>query len=46
MRAVAAAGHAIGDHTWDHPSLIYRLNAELRRQIERTRAAVFDASRR
>jgi peptidoglycan/xylan/chitin deacetylase (PgdA/CDA1 family) len=43
-RAVVAAGHAIGGHTWDHPNLIYSTEADVRRQLERTRAAIFDAT--
>ncbi len=43
VRAVVEAGHTIGNHSWDHPRLIFASNAELRRQIERTQSAVFDA---
>ena len=43
VRALAAAGHTIGNHSWDHPRLIFASNAELRRQIEQTQSAVFDA---
>lgn len=43
VRALVAAGHIIGNHSWDHPRLIFARDAELRRQIERTQAAVFDA---
>jgi peptidoglycan-N-acetylglucosamine deacetylase len=43
VRALAAAGHVIGNHSWDHPRLVFASNAELRRQIQRTQAAIFDA---
>ena len=43
VRALAAAGHAIGNHSWDHPRLIFASNAELRRQVEQTQSAIFDA---
>ena len=34
-RALVAAGHAIGSHTWDHPNLIFGSAAEVRRQLQR-----------
>lgn len=43
VRALVAAGHVIGNHSWDHPPLIFATDAELRSQVERTQAAVFDA---
>ena len=43
VRAVVAAGHTVGNHSWDHPRLIFASDAELRRQIERTQAAILDA---
>ena len=43
VRALATAGHAIGNHSWDHPRLIFASNAELRRQVEQTQTAIFDA---
>ncbi len=43
VRALASAGHAIGNHSWDHPRLIFASNTELRRQVEQTQSAVFDA---
>ncbi len=42
VRALASSGHTIGNHSWDHPRLIFASNAELRSQIERTRKAIFD----
>lgn len=42
-RKVAARGHEIGNHTWSHPNLVFSSRAELRRQLEDTRMALFDA---
>lgn len=39
-RHVAEAGHAIGNHSYDHPRLIWVTNRELRSQIERTQKAI------
>jgi len=43
-RALVAAGHAIGSHTWSHPNLIFSSKAEVRRQLEQTRQAILDAT--
>ena len=43
-RAVAAAGHAIGNHSWDHPNFIFSPADEVRQQLERTQQAIFDAT--
>jgi peptidoglycan/xylan/chitin deacetylase (PgdA/CDA1 family) len=43
VRALASSGHVIGNHSWDHPRLIFASSAELRRQVERTQSAIFDA---
>jgi len=43
VRALASAGHVVGNHSWDHPRLIFASNAELRSQIGRTQKAIFDA---
>src|SRR5271169_202884 len=43
-RALVAAGHAIGIHTWDHPNLIFASAAETRRQLQQTRQAILDAT--
>lgn len=43
-RAVAAAGHAVGNHTWDHPNLIFSPAAEVRRQLQRAQQAIHDAT--
>src|ERR1700747_3279372 len=42
-REVAKAGHIIGTHTFTHPLLIFRSEAEIRRQISACRAALEDA---
>jgi peptidoglycan/xylan/chitin deacetylase (PgdA/CDA1 family) len=41
-RAVAAAGHEIGNHTWSHPNLIWCSSARVRHQLERTAKALAD----
>jgi peptidoglycan/xylan/chitin deacetylase (PgdA/CDA1 family) len=43
VRALASAGHVIGNHSWDHPRLIFASSAKLRSQIERTQNAIFEA---
>ncbi len=43
-RAVVAAGHAVGSHTWSHPNLIFQQVTELRRQLVQTRQAILDAT--
>ncbi len=43
VRAVAEAGHAIGNHSWNHPRLIFASDADLRRQVQQTQSAIFDA---
>jgi peptidoglycan-N-acetylglucosamine deacetylase len=43
VRALADSGHAIGNHSWDHPRLIFASDSELRSQVERTQEAVLDA---
>ena len=43
VRALASARHTIGNHSWDHPRLIFASNSELRSQIERTQKTIFDA---
>jgi peptidoglycan/xylan/chitin deacetylase (PgdA/CDA1 family) len=42
-RAVAAAGHAIGNHTFTHPLLTFKSGAEIRQQLSDCRAALHDA---
>ena len=43
-RAIVDAGHAIGSHTWDHPNLIFASAPEVRRQLQQTQQAIFDAT--
>ena len=43
VRALASAGHEIGNHSWNHPRLIFASNAELRRQVHQTQSAIIDA---
>jgi len=43
-RAIVAAGHAIGSHTWDHPNLIFCSASEVRRQLEQSHKAIMDAT--
>ena len=40
VRSVAAAGHAIGNHTWSHPTMPLRSAAQIREEMRRTRDAV------
>jgi len=45
-RAVADAGHVIGNHTFTHPLLIFKSEAEIRRQLSDCQAALEDATGR
>jgi len=42
-RAIAQAGHVIGNHTFTHPALIFKSNSEIRRELEQCRSALEDA---
>lgn len=44
LRDVAAAGHSLGIHTWDHPNLLFAGSAETRSQLERTRRIIFETT--
>ncbi len=44
LRAIVAAGHELGIHTWDHPNLIFATPSVTRSQIERTRNIIFDTA--
>ncbi|MCU1286147.1 MAG: polysaccharide deacetylase [Acidobacteriales bacterium] len=46
VRAIADAGHALGNHTFSHPNLTYVSMEKLRREIEDTEAAIADATGR
>lgn len=37
---IARAGHALGNHTWDHPHLIVQSRAAMRSELVRTDAAI------
>ncbi len=43
-RAVLAAGHELGIHTWDHPNLIFAGASAIRSQIESTQSIIFDTT--
>jgi len=43
-RALVAAGHAVGSHTWDHPNLIFCSASEVRRQLELAQKVIFDVT--
>ena len=42
-RAITGAGHAIGNHTFSHPNLIFRTGAQTCREIGQCDAAIEDA---
>ena len=42
-RQIAQAGHAIGNHTWDHPNLIFTRPREVESQIKRCAEALEEA---
>jgi polysaccharide deacetylase family sporulation protein PdaB len=43
-RAVVAAGHAIGNHSYDHRNLLTRTNAQVRAEILKTEEIIQDAT--
>jgi peptidoglycan/xylan/chitin deacetylase (PgdA/CDA1 family) len=43
VRRLVASGHAIGNHTWNHPNLIFCSPAETCRQLSDTQKAIEDA---
>ena len=43
-RAVAQAGHAIGNHAYSHPNLIFADTARLRQELEQTSRAIEEAT--
>ncbi|MGO9084068.1 MAG: polysaccharide deacetylase family protein [Candidatus Sulfotelmatobacter sp.] len=43
VRQVAAAGHVVGNHTFNHPLLIFKPESEIRRELTDCRAALQDA---
>lgn len=44
VRRAVAEGHAIGNHSWDHPDLGKLDAAQVRSQVDRCHAAVVDAT--
>ena len=40
VRAVVAAGHELGNHTWTHQDLAFQSTPQTRRQLERGREAI------
>lgn len=40
VRRIVAEGHALGNHTWDHPHLIVQSRAAMRTELERTDATI------
>jgi len=43
VRQIAQAGHAVGNHTFTHPLLIFKSASEIRRELIETHAALHDA---
>jgi peptidoglycan/xylan/chitin deacetylase (PgdA/CDA1 family) len=43
VRAIAQAGHVVGNHTFTHPLLIFKSAAEIRKELSDCRAALQDA---
>ena len=43
VREIASAGHAIGNHTYTHPLLIFQSESEIRKQLSDCRAVIRDA---
>src|ERR1700687_4841330 len=43
-RAVSAAGHAIGNHSFTHPNLIFASEAKLRAELDETSQAIEEAT--
>lgn len=42
-REIVQAGHVLGNHTFTHPLLTFKSEAEIRRELEQCRAALQDA---
>jgi peptidoglycan/xylan/chitin deacetylase (PgdA/CDA1 family) len=42
-RAIAQAGHIVGNHTFTHPLLTFKSEAEIRNELEQCRFALHDA---
>lgn len=44
VRAIQQAGHVVGNHTYNHPNLIFASPARVRRELEDCRSALEDAT--
>ena len=44
VRRIAREGHALGNHTWDHPHMLMLSRAAMRAQLKRTDDAIFAAA--
>lgn len=44
LRRMAQEGHAIGNHTWDHPHLLMQTTRQIREELARTDEAIFRAT--
>lgn len=45
VRQEVQDGHAVGNHTWDHAHLIVMRRSDIRKTLERTDAAIYQAAR-
>src|SRR5437762_12587508 len=43
VREIVAAGHVVGNHTFTHPLLIFKSEAEIREELGNCRSALEDA---
>jgi peptidoglycan/xylan/chitin deacetylase (PgdA/CDA1 family) len=43
-RAIVAAGHSVGIHTWDHPNLLFASAPQVRSQLERTQQMIVEVT--
>jgi peptidoglycan-N-acetylglucosamine deacetylase len=43
VRAIAQAGHVVGNHAYTHPLLIFKSETEIRQQLSQCRSALQDA---
>lgn len=44
VRAIVQAGHAVGNHTFTHPLLIFKSTTEIREELSQCRDAIEDAT--
>ena len=44
VRRIAREGHALGNHTWDHPHMLVESSAAMRSELVRTDAAIVRAA--